>query len=278
MSLPCNTCKVRFPTRDELMAHYKGELHRANLILQSKKQPILTQEQFDQLKAEEEAKATPPPPSQPEEEEDKGEFNMELCRDIPDTECLFCGKTFENADLALEHMRSHGFRFCYEDKLTDREGLMAYFGEKVGVGHCCLDCSRQFNSLNAVRDHMNGKSHCAYEYDEEVEDFYQPETGLVPVECWEDEIGELHTATGMVFGHRKYQRYYKQRVPTAEQMQKGSRLMLGGPAKPRESITIENDRITRAREYFKQKYISKRERRLVSKDYHPFSDIHRGNA
>jgi pre-60S factor REI1 len=255
------------------MLHYKDEWHRSNLILKSKGKMPLTREQFDELKAQE----APKPEPEPVHEEEEEEFDPTKCRAIPNTECLFCGQTFETADLALAHMQSHGFRFCYPDNLTDVDGLMEYFGEKVGIGHCCINCSRQFGSMDAVRDHMRGKRHCAYEFDDELEDYYQPETAIVPVNYEIDEVGELHV-NGKTYGHRKYMRYYRQRVPDVEDMAKGRRLALPGPTKPRESVSLATDAVARKREFFKQKYLSKRERRLVTKEYHPFADMRRGNA
>jgi len=325
-SLPCNTCHLLFPNREELTAHYKGELHRTNLILVSRKQPILTQEQFDQakaaeLKAKEEAENdkkakhskkkkekkekpistgsllsrihTIPPnenqqaeqpspkevkPNEEEEEEDQEEFNVNECRDIPSTECLFCGKTFDTPDLCYTHMKEHNFYFVYEDKLVDREGLMKYFGEKVGVGNCCLLCSKQFQSIRSCRQHMISKYHCVYDFDDEVEEFYSPETAVVPVKYTIDELGELHLPDGTIYGHRKYARFYKQRVPSEEQMKKGIRKAIAGPTAPRESINIENDKVLQRREFYKQKYITKRLTRVSTREYNPMSDIHRGNA
>jgi hypothetical protein len=75
-----------------------------------------------------------------------------------------------------------------------------------------------------------------------------------------------------------YQRYYKQKLRDPEDIRRGRRQAITGPVAPRESITLERDSIARKSEYYRQKYISKRERRLVSKEYHPFADIHRGNA
>ena len=228
-------------------------------------------------KKEEEAKKKVKQAPIEEEEEDESEFDPNECRDIPDTECFFCGKTFETPELCFEHMATHGFRYCYPEKLTDKKGLMAYFSEKIGVGHCCLNCSKMFNSIAAVRDHMRGKSHCAYEFDEEVEEFYAPETGIIPAHYVVDNTGELHV-NGKIYGHRMYHRYYKQRIPDPEEFKKMARLPIAGPVAPRESITLDKDAIARRREFYRQKYISKRERRLTSKLYHPMSDIHRGNA
>lgn len=284
MTLPCNTCRMRFESRALLTEHYHSDLHRTNLVLKSRGQDPLTEAQFIALqkKKEEEALANaPPPPPMPvdDEEEDKEEFNYELCRDIPDTECLFCGKEFENADLCLEHMASHGFRFCYPDKLSDKAGLLAYLGEKIGVGHCCPSCSRQFQSLKSLRNHMKDKCHCNYEYDEEVEEFYHEEMGIVLATPGViDSVGELHLPNGKIYGHRAYARYYKQKQTDAEALKRTARRAIAGPEAPRETIDIAKDRIMRIREFYKQKYISKKMMRLTTKDYHPFSDMRRGNA
>ncbi|KAI5529957.1 ribosomal large subunit biogenesis [Trichomonas vaginalis G3] len=86
MTLPCNTCRMRFESRALLTEHYHSELHRTNLVLKSRGQDPITEEQFIALqkKKEEEAAAlAPPQPEMPpqDEEEDKEEFHYELCRD-----------------------------------------------------------------------------------------------------------------------------------------------------------------------------------------------------
>lgn len=287
-SLPCNTCHLFFQTRQLLSAHYRSELHRTNLILVANHQPPLTQEQFDQKKQEEDELKRASEEKQHkhehahahdlfEEEEEDPENLKNLCA-CKENECLFCGKLFDNAELALEHMSSHSFRIPYPDKIKDKQKLMNYLAEKVGIGNCCVYCHRFFRSLNAVRDHMIGKCHCAITFDEEIEEFYEPETGIIQCNYYIDENDEMHLPNGKIIGHKKYQRYYKQNIRPVEEIMKGRRLAIEGPTKPRESLSIQNDPILRKREFFRQKYISKKERRLVSKEYHPFSDIHRGNA
>lgn len=284
--LPCNTCHLYFQTRQLLSAHYKSELHRTNLILVSNHQPPLTQEQFDQKKQEEEELRKAEEEKQHkhehvhdifEEEEEDPEKLKDLCA-CKENECLFCGKLFDSFDLALEHMSSHGFRIPYPDKIKDTHKLMHYLAEKVGIGNCCVYCNRFFKSLAAARDHMIGKSHCAIVFDDELEEFYEPETGVVQCNYYIDENDEMHLPNGKIIGHKKYQRYYRQNIRPVEEIMRSRRLAIESSTKPRETLTIQNDPILRKREYFRQKYISKKERRLVSKDYHPFSDIHRGNA
>jgi pre-60S factor REI1 len=273
MTLPCNACRLRFAARDELMTH-KTNLHRTNLILQSRHQPPLSPEQYEAKKAEENAAKPPPPPPHPEEEDD---IDFAGCVEIPTDECFFCGRRFEIPELVLEHMVTHGFRFCYAAQLVNPTGLMHYFSEKIGIGHSCMLCSKQFRSVAAVRDHMTAKRHCAYEFDDEYSEFYAPETTIMPANFTVDDVGELHI-NGKVYGHRMYKRYYRQRLTDPEVFQRMGRIPITGSMAPRESITLDRDAVARKREFYKQKYISKRQMRLVSKDYHPFSDIHRGNA
>jgi hypothetical protein len=123
---------------------------------------------------------------------------------------------------------------------------------------------------------MVGKPHCFYKFDEEVEEFYRPNTVLVSASSTVDEVGELHV-NGKIYGHRMWQRYDRQNLRDPEEMKRMRRPALMCPGH-RGNPSHSRDAIARKREYDKQKYISKRERRLVSRDYHPFADIHRGNA
>lgn len=297
MTRRCNTCLLQFEDHSELLVHYKTELHLVNMKMQGTLPAPLTQAQLEQMKIDEEAKKAAEKPKKPgkvnkrlakhqrnrmdappvEEEDVDDGFDPTQCRDIPPNECLFCGKVFETPEEALEHMTGHGFRFCYPEKISDTEGLLAHMGEKIGVGHCCINCNKMFRSLGACRDHMRCKSHCAYEFDDEVEEFYEAETGIVPAHYTVDEVDELHV-NGKVFGHRKYMRYYKQRPVNMEEFKRMARLPLPGPIAPRQSVTLDRDLVARKREFYKQRYISKGVRRMVSKEYHPFADIHRGNA
>jgi hypothetical protein len=174
-------------------------------------------------------------------------------------------------------MTDHGFRFCYPHQLIDPESLMSHFRQKVGVEHSCLHCGKRFKSLNAVRDHMIGKSHCNYELNEEYEEFYQLNTGLVVAPGSLDAVGELHLGD-KVYGHRMYQRYYKQRCHDPEEMERMRRPALTGPVAPRKSVTLAKDATARKKVIAREKYDSSRQRRRVTKLYNPFTDILRGDA
>lgn len=286
--MKCNTCLMTFQDRESLTTHYHTDFHRFNILLKAKQESPLTMEEYNKFLEEKERKER-------EEEElknkkknskkninhDDGEENFipEKCYEIPTTECLFCTKKFDTTEQTIEHMKTHGFRFPYEEKLASRDELLEYLGVKVGIGHCCIECHRQFRSLRAVRSHMKSCCHTVYEFDEEVEDFYKPDdSALVTEEPYLNEIGELHLPDGTIIGCRKWLRYYKQKPQDIESLRKSCRKMIGGPGQPRETITEQNDRVFRIRESYRLKYISKREQRVASKDYHPASDMRRGNA
>jgi pre-60S factor REI1 len=263
MNLKCNTCKLVFEDRVHLDLHYRSEFHRQNLINQSKKIPILSQSGFDSLKAE-----TKEEPKDPEIK-----TSVEICRDIPESECLFCGKIFDSFDICFEHMSIHNFRIAFPDNLKNKDGLFTFLREKIGIGHCCLLCSKQFSSIKAVRNHMIDLHHGQYDA-KDVEEFYEFEDMELPEV---DSLGLMHLLDGTVLGHRMYQRYYKQNPVNLDELKKVIRIPICGPCL-RQTIDIARDKHMQETERINEKIESKRTRRLVSKHYHPFSDIHRGNA
>lgn len=179
--------------------------------------------------------------------------------DIPLTECFFCPnkRSFETVELNLEHMfKSHGFYIPEQKYLVDRDGLLSYISEKIGLGNVCIVCNFEGRSLEAVRAHMLAKRHCRIPYEEEDEKLeisqyynftstYERQSGPVEEgkeEDWEDvESGdeevsdeddipedyiyddgtELHLPTGIKVGHRSLQRYYKQNLRPEVELSEG---------------------------------------------------------
>ncbi|CCE78699.1 Piso0_000727 [Millerozyma farinosa CBS 7064] len=102
--------------------------------------------------------------------------------DIPVTTCLFCHTNkkanFPDIDDVVEHMSvKHGLYIPESRYLVDREGLLKYLGEKIGLGNVCLCCNYQGKDIWAVREHMLTKRHMKIPYeleDEklEISDFY----------------------------------------------------------------------------------------------------------
>lgn len=92
--------------------------------------------------------------------------------DIPLNQCLFCAKKriFDDLDANLDHMfKSHGFYIPEQKYLVDREGLVGYISEKIGLGNVCIVCNYQGRTLDAVRAHMLDKRHCRIPYETEDE-------------------------------------------------------------------------------------------------------------
>lgn len=92
--------------------------------------------------------------------------------DIPLNQCLFCTRKriFDDLDACLEHMfKTHGFYIPEQKYLVDREGLVNYISEKIGLGNVCIVCNYQGRTLDAVRAHMLDKRHCRIPYESENE-------------------------------------------------------------------------------------------------------------
>lgn len=170
--------------------------------------------------------------------------------EIPLNTCLFCPKReFTSFEENLDHMyRKHGFFIPEQKYLVDKEGLVKYLSEKIGLGNVCLVCSYQGRSLEAVRAHMLSKNHCRIPYETEderleISEFYDfsstyaennqatsgnddewedinsdeaedldDEDEEVPQEYLYNDGVELHLPTGVKVGHRSLQRYYRQNL------------------------------------------------------------------
>lgn len=78
-------------------------------------------------------------------------------RPHPLLECLFCGRTSDDVESNMQHMRiSHGFFLPDPEYLKDTEGLIMYLSNKI-YDHICLYCNgrgKQYRSVEAVRAHM----------------------------------------------------------------------------------------------------------------------------
>ncbi|CCK69290.1 Rei1p KNAG_0C01760 [Huiozyma naganishii CBS 8797] len=189
---------------------------------------------------------------EPQTEEELMQQKIQNRVDIPLTACLFCPKmaqspTFEEN---LRHMyEHHGFYIPEQKYLVDKEGLVKYISEKIGLGNVCIVCNYQGRSLEAVRAHMLAKRHCKLPYESEdekleISEFYDftasynaPTVTAASTadgnadgdDDWEDVEGDeeeedadlneeylyndgtaLHLPTGVKVGHRSLQRYFKQ--------------------------------------------------------------------
>ncbi|KAK9741623.1 hypothetical protein RND81_03G118000 [Saponaria officinalis] len=103
--------------------------------------------------------------------------------ELDPTCCFMCDLENPSLETCMVHMhKKHGFFIPDIEYLKDPKGLLTYLGIKVKRDFLCLYCNERchpFSSLEAVRKHMEAKSHCKVRYgdgddDEEVEleDFY----------------------------------------------------------------------------------------------------------
>lgn len=174
--------------------------------------------------------------------------------------CLFCLEqkkvTFENVEENVNHMfRSHGMYIPETKYLIDKEGLIRYLGEKIGLGNVCLVCNYQGRNILAVREHMQAKRHMRIPYEAEdekleISDFYdfsstydshlKVEDNEEDEEDWEDvtsdeidydvddhgghivDMGtELILPSGAVVGHRSLAKYFRQNLPPERILSEG---------------------------------------------------------
>lgn len=89
--------------------------------------------------------------------------------------CLFCNEDCEGVKKCLDHMRTkHSFTILDVDCLVDLKGLLNYMAQRVHIGFLCLFCSKQFSDGRRCQQHMQDKSHCVMNMEDEDEylDFY----------------------------------------------------------------------------------------------------------
>ncbi|GAA6001187.1 hypothetical protein JCM10207_007450 [Rhodosporidiobolus poonsookiae] len=155
--------------------------------------------------------STAPPPPPPAAEipfESSGDAaldrlvakRLQYAPPVPTSSCLFCPHTSATAQSNVQHMRAaHSFAIPEEEYLVDLEGLLKRLGEEVGTWNVCVCCGKGYGGnidlnkedemsvenlrkraskgVEAVRAHMQSKSHCRLRYDTEEEqlniaDFY----------------------------------------------------------------------------------------------------------
>eukprot|EP00345_Euplotes_harpa_P004034 CAMPEP_0168329140 /NCGR_PEP_ID=MMETSP0213-20121227/6930_1 /TAXON_ID=151035 /ORGANISM="Euplotes harpa, Strain FSP1.4" /LENGTH=429 /DNA_ID=CAMNT_0008332407 /DNA_START=312 /DNA_END=1601 /DNA_ORIENTATION=- len=90
--------------------------------------------------------------------------------------CLFCNKPSEGVKRNLDHMRvEHSFYILDIDCLISLKALLHYLSEKIHVGHCCVNCNRNFKDVLSVQNHMKDLSPLLNElasFEDEYEYFY----------------------------------------------------------------------------------------------------------
>ncbi|EPS72142.1 hypothetical protein M569_02614 [Genlisea aurea] len=164
--------------------------------------------------------------------------------------CFMCDTDHDTVEGCMVHMlKNHGLFIPDTEYLKDPEGLLTYLSLKVKRDFLCLYCqetSHAFGSLEAVRKHMEAKSHCRVHYGDgteddeaDLEEFYDYSSSYAddasdgkqlagPTTDSSVELGadgaeliitrttDKGTKLTRVFGSREYLRYYRQKPrPTA---------------------------------------------------------------
>lgn len=217
-----------------------------NRIVREVKQTEFVASEPAEIVVEEEEEAKEPELTEEQELEKIMEEKIKNKVDIPLENCLFCNKAFANLDENIDHMfKNHGFYIPEQKFLVNKEGLVQYMSEKIGVGNLCIVCSFQGRSLESARAHMLSKRHCQIPYhteDEklEISEFYDFTSTYASIDAttneedWEDEGElvdsdeeedqdlpqqisyndgvELHLPSGIKIGNRALARYYRQNL------------------------------------------------------------------
>ncbi|KFK32629.1 hypothetical protein AALP_AA6G268300 [Arabis alpina] len=181
-----------------------------------------------------------------EDGDDMDEDDIEF--ELDPTCCLMCDKSHKTIEKCMVHMHKyHGFFIPDIEYLKDPKGFLTYVGLRVKRDFMCLYCNElchPFSSLEAVRKHMEAKSHCKVHYgdgddeeDGELEEFYDYSSSYVnegdnqmvvsgesvnTVELFGG--SELvitkrteNKVTSRTLGSREFMRYYKQKPPPSSQ-------------------------------------------------------------
>ena len=258
----CQACKKKFSSEKVYTEHVKSKKHKANQKAYDEQEvnpadiDVMIEERLESYVKEQEetAKKT--------KDAENSDDDMEVIEGgeedpIEATECLFCHHDSRDVEDNVKHMaRSHSFFIPDIEFLVDLKGFLEYLGAKVGSGHVCLWCCKQFSCREAVVQHMADRGHSMLHYDQnsaEFVDFYdyrssypesergktqthgeasdadeddeaEVEASLVEVA---DNTGELVLPSGARAGHRSLNRYYKQslrpgrmQVTTADKVQR----------------------------------------------------------
>ncbi|CAA3007192.1 cytoplasmic 60S subunit biogenesis factor REI1 homolog 1 [Olea europaea subsp. europaea] len=158
--------------------------------------------------------------------------------------CFMCDLQHDTIESCMVHMhKQHGFFIPDVEYLKDPRGLLTYLGLKVKRDFMCLYCNDRchpFSSLEAVRKHMEAKSHCKVHYGDggedeeaELEEFYDYSSSYVDTDgkqliAVDDTSNTVELGSGgselvitrrndgaistRMLGSREYLRYYRQKL------------------------------------------------------------------
>ncbi|GAA5829624.1 hypothetical protein JCM11251_000227 [Rhodosporidiobolus azoricus] len=209
--LACKACNKTFASAATHDAHVKTKKHKEAVFKAASKVKVNDLTPSSEIASPIPSTSTAPPPPAVTEEpvfESSGDAaldrlvakRLQYAAPIPPSSCLFCVHHSSSAAENVAHMRqAHSFAIPEEEYLVDLEGLLRRLGEEVGTWNVCVCCGKGYGGnidlnkdqetseealrkraskgIEAVRAHMQSKSHCRLRYDTEEEqlniaDFY----------------------------------------------------------------------------------------------------------
>ncbi|GAA6048937.1 hypothetical protein JCM3770_007128 [Rhodotorula araucariae] len=213
--LACKACNKTFASAATHDAHVKTKKHQDAVLKAAAKLKVADLNPAGDVSMASPVPSTstsPPPAPAPAPTEAHFETSGDAALDrlvtkrlqyappIAPSSCLFCPHASASVQDNVTHMRAaHSFVIPEEQYLVDLEGLLRRLGEEVGTWNVCVCCGKGYGGnidlnkdsdvaddelrrraskgVEAVRAHMQSKSHCRLAYDTEEEqmniaDFY----------------------------------------------------------------------------------------------------------
>ncbi|KAH3675515.1 hypothetical protein WICMUC_002604 [Wickerhamomyces mucosus] len=292
-----------------LKSYHEGTLNETNKVITSEKKETIVKEEEEvaKLSISEESKEEKKDEVENLTDDQLAERIMEEKLknkvEIPLEVCLFCNKKFPYFDACITHMhKNHGFYIPEQKYLVDKEGLVRYMGEKIGLGNVCVVCDFQGRSIEAVRAHMLSKNHCRIPYEEEdekleISQFYDFSSTYDDISFgdddgdWEDVEGEdvgdddveeeeeedlpqqvsyndgveLHLPNGTRVGHRSLARYYRQNLRPDQVLTEGQGTVIAAESRHLMTIADRGALLEKKRIWKNEKHHQDRDDRRAAK-------------
>ncbi|EEC81236.1 hypothetical protein OsI_24290 [Oryza sativa Indica Group] len=207
----------------------------------------------------------------PHEHSSKSDDEMDEFEELDPTFCFMCDLEHDTIENCMVHMhKKHGFFIPDSEYLKDPNGLLIYVGLKVKRDFICLYCNdrcQPFQSLEAVRKHMDAKGHCKVRYgdggddeDADLEDFYDYSSSYADVEGKElvaaDDKDNIELGSGgaelvitnksekgtrvRTLGSREFIRYYRQKPRPSVATDRALALSLASSYKSMGLVTVQS--------------------------------------
>ncbi|XP_040380673.1 cytoplasmic 60S subunit biogenesis factor REI1 homolog 1 [Oryza brachyantha] len=209
---------------------------------------------------------------QVDEHSSKSDDDMDEFEELDPTFCFMCDLEHQSIENCMVHMhKKHGFFIPDSEYLKDPNGLLIYVGLKVKRDFICLYCNdrcQPFQSLEAVRKHMDAKGHCKLRYgdggddeDADLEDFYDYSSSYADVEGKElvaadDRDNNIELGSGgaelvitnksekgtrvRTLGSREFIRYYRQKPRPSVATDRALALSLASSYKSMGLVTVQS--------------------------------------